>query len=179
MYRILQYKYRYINIILYTEIQKVILCFYINKQIFSIIVFILDHLIVCWCLINEFKFVSLIGAPFFGTDVMPDVSHVVMGQNTSILCNVTSIPASNLSWSYDSAISGAETQRTETNGDYISVIGILEIFNAQYAMHEKTVTCKGEAMNRYSISQSTTLHVKGEFQCIMDQVFRIGSFLTI
>ena len=107
---------------------------------------------------------------------MPDVSHVVMGQNTSILCNVTSIPASNLSWSYDSAISGAETQRTETNGDYISVIGILEIFNAQYAIHGETITCNAEPVDGDSISQSTILRVNGEFQCIMDQVFRIGSF---
>ena len=99
---------------------------------------------------------------------MPSVSQVMKGRNTSFLCNVTSIPASNLTWSYDSPVSGEETQRIETNGDYTSVIGILEIFNVQYAMHGKTVTCKGKPMHGDSISQSTTLHVNGEFQCIMD-----------
>eukprot|EP00794_Sanderia_malayensis_P011272 gene11272-12452_t len=103
------------------------------------------------------KFDSL---PWFGANSMTSTSQIIEGQNATLKCNVTSRPASSITWSYDnSIITATQSNSSITNGDYQDATSILTIVNVSQAMHGKSISCTAKPVYGDAIHKTTSLTV--------------------
>ena len=100
--------------------------------------------------------------PIFNPNTISYTTAVVEGRSYVLICNVTSRPASAVTWSYDSVITATQSSSTATNGYYIFSIGVLSIPNVTSSMDREIVTCTGTPVYGSPIHRSTTLIIQSK-----------------
>ncbi len=95
--------------------------------------------------------------PVFTANTISNTTAVVEGRSHVLICNVTSRPASAVTWSYDSAITATPSNYTATNGYYTFSTGVFSIPSVTSSMNAKIVTCIGTPVYGNPIYRSTTL----------------------
>eukprot|EP00794_Sanderia_malayensis_P011271 gene11271-12451_t len=98
--------------------------------------------------------------PWFGENSMTSTSEIIEGQNATLKCNVTSRPASSITWSYDnSIITATQNNSSITNGDYQDATSILTIVDVSQAMHGENISCTATPVYGDAIHKTTSLTV--------------------
>ena len=113
--------------------------------------------------------------PIFNPNAISNTINVVEGRSYVLICNVTSRPASAVTWSYDSVITATQSNPTATNGYYIFSIGVLSIPKVTSSMDREIVTCTGTPVYGSPIHRSTTLII----QCKLFSIQFFFSTLSI